>query len=133
AEQLDYMMEWMYAPDNILRQMKEGHVYLLLSKDGENCGYASVEQQGKSLFHLQKMYILPAYQGSGAGRFLFEEAVKYIRKLHPAPCIMELNVNRNNKAFHFYKRMGMIVDRQGDFPIGNGYYMNDYIMKLLIE
>jgi hypothetical protein len=42
-------------------------------------------------------------------------------------------VNRHNRAFHFYRHMGMSVDREGDFPIGNGFYMNDYIMKLEIE
>jgi hypothetical protein len=26
--------------------------------------------------------------------------------------------------------MGMRIDRQGDFPIGRGFYMNDYIMKM---
>lgn len=26
-EQLDYMMEWMYSPENLRRQMAEGHVY----------------------------------------------------------------------------------------------------------
>lgn len=43
---------------------------------------------------------------------------------------MELNVNRNNKALQFYEYMGMRKLRKGDFPIGNGYYMNDYIMGL---
>jgi len=43
---------------------------------------------------------------------------------------MELNVNRNNKALHFYEHKGMKKLREGDFPIGNGYYMNDYIMGL---
>lgn len=41
-----------------------------------------------------------------------------------------LNVNRNNKALHFYEHKGMKKLREGDFPIGNGYYMNDYIMGL---
>ncbi|MDR1454517.1 MAG: GNAT family N-acetyltransferase [Tannerella sp.] len=131
-EQLDYMMEWMYAPAQIRRQMEAGQVYLILSKDGEDCGYASVEQQEKDLFHLHKIYVLPAFQGCRAGRFLFGEAVNYIREVHPEPCVMELNVNRRNGAFHFYRHMGMSVDREGDFPIGNGFYMNDYIMKLAI-
>ena len=43
------------------------------------------------------------------------------------------NVNRNNKAVGFYEHMGMKKSREGDFPIGNGYYMNDYIMQLKIE
>ena len=56
------------------------------------------------------------------------KAVKYIKEIHPEPCMLELNVNRNNKALHFYEHMGMKKLREGDFPIGNGYYMNDYIM-----
>lgn len=128
-EQLEYMMEWMYAPANTLRMMDEGQVYLIMSKDGKNCGYASIEQQDADLFHLQKIYVLPAFQGCGAGKYLFEEVLKYIRNIHPSSFTMELNVNRGNKAVHFYKRMGMTIDREGDFSIGNGYYMNDYIMK----
>ena len=41
----------------------------------------------------------------------------------------ELNVNRHNKALDFYKKMGMSIDRSGDFDIGGGFYMNDYIMR----
>ena len=59
-----------------------------------------------------------------------EEAIKCIKEMHPEPCLMELNVNRNNKALQFYEYMGMRKLRKGDFPIGNGYYMNDYIMGL---
>lgn len=130
-EQIEYMMEWMYSLESIRQQMEEeGHVYLIACEECEAAGYVSVQQQGKDLFHLQKIYVLPYYQGAHCGSFLFREAVKYIRDVHPAPCIMELNVNRNNKAVGFYEHMGMKKSREGDFPIGNGYYMNDYIMQL---
>lgn len=132
-EQLDYMMEWMYAPDNIRKQMEEeGHVYFIAYKECEPCGYVSVQPQGKDVFHLQKIYVLPCFQGTHCGSFLFRQAIQYIKEVHPNPCLMELNVNRNNKALHFYERMGMKKLREGDFPIGNGYYMNDYIMGLEI-
>lgn len=130
-EQKDYMMEWMYSLDNINKQMtEEGHVYLL-AYQGERCvGYVSVQPQETDLYHLQKIYVLPEMQGTGCGRFLFDNAIKYIKTLHPTPCTMELNVNRYNKALAFYEHMGMKKVRSGDFPIGNGYYMNDYIMAL---
>ena len=63
---------------------------------------------------------------------MFQEALKYIKEVHPEPCVVELNVNRNNKAVTFYEHMGMHKDRQGDFPIGNGFFMNDYIMAIEI-
>ena len=134
TEQIDYMMEWMYSLDNLRKQMEEeGHVYLLASsKECEVAGYVSVQPQGKDVFHLQKIYVLPHYQGAHCGSFLFREAIKYIKEVHPEPCLMELNVNRHNKALQFYEHMGMKKLREGDFPIGNGYYMNDYIMGMEI-
>ena len=78
-DQLDYMMDWMYAPQNILKQMEEGHIYFIAYKDGELCGYVSVQQQEKDIFHLQKIYVLPHFQGTHCGSFLFKEAVKYIK------------------------------------------------------
>lgn len=132
-EQTDYMMEWMYSLDNIRKQMEEeGHVYFLAYEECEAAGYVSVQQQREDLFHLQKIYVLPYYQGAHCGSFLFREAIKYIKEVHPGPCLMELNVNRTNKALQFYEHMGMRKLREGDFPIGNGYYMNDYIMGLEI-
>lgn len=131
AGQLEYMIEWMYSPDSLRKQMEEdGHVYFIADNDGEPCGYVSVEQQEENLFHLQKLYVLPQFQGLRVGRFLFEKAVGYIKEVHPSPCLMELNVNRNNKAISFYQKMGMRKMREGDFHIGNGYYMNDYIMGI---
>ena len=99
-------------------------------KENEPCGYVSIQQQEKDVFHLQKIYVLPRFQGTHCGSFLFKEAIKCIKEIHPEPCLMELNVNRNNKALQFYEHMGMRKLREGDFPIGNGYYMNDYIMGL---
>lgn len=131
ADQTDYMMEWMYSEDNIRKQMEEeGHVYLLVYKDGEAAGYVSVQPEGEALFHLQKIYVLPRFQGMHCGSFLFREAIGYIKGIHPGPCTMELNVNRHNRALHFYEHMGMKKAREGDFPIGHGYYMNDYIMSI---
>ena len=132
-EQLDYMMDWMYSPRNLHKQMEEeGHIYYIAYLGDEAAGYVSIQPEGEHLFHLQKIYVLPRYQGCRLGRVLFEQAVRAIKEIHPEPCEMHLNVNRNNKALQFYEHMGMKKVSEGDFPIGNGYYMNDYIMGLSI-
>ena len=130
--QLEYMLDWMYSVPNILKQMDEGHQYFL-SEDTDYVGYASVQRKGTDLFHLQKLYVMPDHQGRGVGKLLFYGVVDYIKSVHPEHCYMELNVNRKNRAVGFYKKLGMEIDREGDFHIGNGYYMNDYIMRLAIE
>ncbi len=132
-EQLDYMMDWMYSPQNLRKQMEEeGHIYYIACKEDEAAGYVSIQPEGEHLFHLQKIYVLPHFQGRQLGKILFEQAIRAIKEIHPEPCEMHLNVNRNNKALQFYEHMGMKKVAEGDFPIGNGYYMNDYIMGLSI-
>ena len=132
-DQIDYMMEWMYSAESLYRQMTgEGHVYYLAYMEGRAVGYLSIQPEGEHVFHLQKLYILPSCQGMHLGQILFEQAVKAIKELHPAPCQMRLNVNRNNKALGFYEKMGMTKVDEGDFAIGNGYFMNDYIMGIEI-
>lgn len=132
-EQLDYMMDWMYSLGNLRKQMEEeGHIYYIAYKGDEAAGYVSIQPEGEHLYHLQKIYVLPHYQGFHLGRILFEQAIRAIKEIHPEPCEMHLNVNRNNKALQFYEHMGMKKVAEGDFHIGNGYYMNDYIMGLSI-
>ena len=131
VDQIEFMMDWMYSPENIRKQMEEeGHIYFIAYEECEAAGYMSIQQQGEDLFHLQKIYVLPYFQKAHCGSFLFREAIKYIKSIHPTPCLLELNVNRNNKALDFYQHMGMKKLREGDFEIGNGFYMNDYIMGL---
>ena len=130
-EQIDYMMEWMYSAESLRRQMmEEGHIYYVAYREGRAVAYLSIQFEGEHVFHLQKLYVLPAYQGMHLGKKLFEQAIQAIKELHSAPCQMRLNVNRYNRALTFYEKMGMTKVDEGDFPIGNGYYMNDYIMGL---
>jgi len=130
-EQTEYMMNMMYSTESLRRQMKvERQTFYLAVDNGRTIGYVSIERQGERLFHLQKIYLLPEYQGRRIGERLFECACRHIKELCPEPCTMELNVNRHNRAIGFYERMGMRKVREGDFPIGNGYYMNDYIMGM---
>ena len=159
-EQMEYMMDWMYSPANLQKQLDEGHVYYIAYRDGKACGYVSVQPEGiaddgRLLFHLQKIYVLPSEQGHGLGRALFARAVAHVREAVLAreaahvqevaggcteECVegcvegcgarIELNVNRNNPSIGFYHHLGLRILRQGDFHIGNGYYMNDYIMGL---
>ena len=132
-EQIDYMMEWMYSAESLHRQMTvEGHIYYIAYREGEPAGYLSIQPEGEDTYHLQKLYILPHLQGLHLGEQLFRQAIAAIKELHPTPCQMRLNVNRHNKALTFYQKMGMVKVDEGDFPIGNGYYMNDFIMGMEI-
>ena len=100
----------------------------MLLAEGTPAGFVSFgKQDDEGLFHLHKIYLLPDFQGLGYGREMFLKAEQEMRK--QGARAFELNVNRHNKALDFYKKMGMSIDRSGDFDIGGGFYMNDYIMR----
>lgn len=127
-EQIDFMMEWMYSEDALRKELTGDVTYLLPVEDGAAVGYVSFGPDGiEGQYHLHKIYLLPAFQGKGYGRELFLAAENEMRRLGAEA--FELNVNRHNKALDSYIRMGMEIDRSGDFDIGGGFYMNDYIMK----
>jgi GNAT superfamily N-acetyltransferase len=133
-EQLDYMFEMMYSNDNILKQMNElHHQFFIISVDNEPAGYLSVETKSPDLFNFQKIYSLPQWHGSGIGRYIIEQGIAWIKSFHPEPFTVELYVNRYNPAVGFYKHMGFKEVATRDHAIGNGYFMNDYIMELPVE
>lgn len=135
-DQMDYMMEWMYSAESLREQVGGKDKYFFIAEsDGDPAGYVSFELEGRmpdgrNLYHLQKLYVMPGYQHSGLGGKLFNFVKSKLSVMNPDGCRVELNVNRNNTAVGFYEHQGMIRAREGDFPIGNGYFMNDYIYSM---
>lgn len=138
-EQMEYMMDWMYSHANLQKQLDEGHVYYIAYRKEKACGYVSVQpegiaEDGRMLYHLQKIYVLPSEQRHGLGRILFDTVVSHVHEAAEGrKARIELNVNRNNPSIGFYQHLGLQILRQGDFHIGNGFYMNDYIMGIDIQ
>src|SRR5574344_2645017 len=132
-EQLTWMLNWMYSTESLTFQMEHDHTFFIMYCNNLPCGYISIERQEKKLFHLQKIYLLPDAQGKGLGEALIKRGLEFIRSFELKNCRVELNVNRKNKAVEFYKKMGFEIAESGDFEIGNGFYMNDYIMSMDIK
>jgi len=132
TEQMEYMFEMMYSVKSITRQMTElNHRFFFAIQKGKPLGYVSIQQQKVDLFHLHKLYILPEGQGKGVGKILFNKAADFAKEhANGKTCTMELNMNRENKARYFYEKMGMHICEEGDFEIGGGYFMNDYIFRI---
>lgn len=135
AEQLDYMFDMMYSLESLRRQIEEkGAQYFIAYRGDVSTGYISIIELDKGRYHLDKIYVLLPFQGEGLGRKLVDFATEHLRKTAGVERLyLTLNVNRNNSAIGFYKNLGFEVLRSGDFDIGNGYFMNDYIMQLIVE
>jgi Acetyltransferases len=132
-EQLDYMFDMMYSEESLKRQIvDEGQLFFIAEADGVPVGYISIEPREEHVFVFQKVYTVSEMHGKGLGRFMIEKAIEYLKSIYHSPFNIELFVNRENPAVGFYKHLGFKEIATRDHHIGNGYYMNDYIMQISV-
>ena len=128
-EQIDYMLEQMYNPAALQKQIDEdGCTFIIVYDDKVPVAFASYNETEPQLWKLNKIYILPSQQGKGTGKFIISYIVAEIKARHAKA--LQLQVNRKNKAKDFYEKLGFKIIKTADFDIGNGYFMNDYVMEL---
>ncbi len=127
-EQIEYMLDRMYSPLSLQQQMKEGAHFILLYNDALPIGFASYQVITPTHCKLHKLYVLPTQQGKGGGRVMIQHILVEIKEKGIQH--LELQVNRNNSAVTFYERLGFYKREVADFDIGNGFFMNDYIMQI---
>ncbi|MCR5381406.1 MAG: GNAT family N-acetyltransferase [Lentisphaeria bacterium] len=129
-EQIAYMMEMMYAQSVMDKEFDEGiHFYGVF--DGTDAvgyliwgHYDGAPQTAK----LHKCYLLTDYQGKGIGSMMLQTAKAFAREAGYKH--LRLNVNRQNaKAIKAYVRNDFKTIETVDNPIGNGFFMNDYVME----
>jgi len=129
--QINYMLNLFYADDALIDQIRiKKHRFLLLETDGIPSGFASFSEKipnDHSIYRLHKIYLLPKLQGLGLGKKLLLEVEK--QATESGALQLELNVNRNNPAIAFYIRNGFEILHEEDIDIGNGFFMNDYVMR----
>lgn len=125
-EQISLMLAEFYTLKAIENQIGEGHVFFILEHDGVSIGFASISSLNHQLFKLQKLYIHQNLHGQGAGKLMVQKVENYCRSQNATELI--LNVNRNNEAQHFYKKIGFEIIESVDIPY-HQFVLNDYIMR----
>ena len=128
-EQISFMLDEIYAVDKLSHQLQNNtQTFLLLTENNEPVAFASFSprEENDEVYKLHKLYCLPQTQGKGYGRVLINEVEQ--ETLKAGRHLLDLNVNRYNKAKTFYEKMGFKVIYEEDIPIGP-YFMNDYVMR----
>lgn len=126
-EQLSYMLEQIYSTAALEQQMHDNQHFFLAIQNFVPVGFAAFSPVDSFIFKLHKLYVLPGIQKMGAGKKLLLTVETTAKSMGATK--LQLNVNRLNKALGFYTANGFKVIEEKDIPIGNGFYMNDYIME----
>lgn len=129
--QLYYMLHLFYSEESLKKQMDEGQRFLLALSNAETVAFASYSHGRRAgYFKVHKLYVHPMLHGHGYGSKLI---ARIIRDVKPKGAqVLELNVNRYNRAVNFYEKMGFRKTGEEDIAVGEGHFMNDYVMEMPI-
>ena len=148
-EQINFMLDWMYSDASLEKQMNMGCEFYIASIKNEDgkwdaVGFCSVspddekEEEGENnstekvagskAHKLNKLYVLPSAQGTGAGKALLNKCIDVAKAAGSSSLFLQ--VNKLNTAYTFYLKHGFIKEAEFKFDIGNGFFMDDYVMRL---
>lgn len=123
-EQVKYMLNKNYSTASLQQQLEEGQKFFYIQSNQEQVGFMSVSSNSKEGF-IHKFYILSKHHGNNLGTAAFQALCAML----PEISSWKLQVNRQNyKAINFYFKCGFYISEVADFDIGDGYFMNDFIM-----
>ena len=130
AAQIDYMLNWMYSPEKLRTDYKEGVKFRLIKHQEKAVGFFAYFEcpENRSVLKLDKLYLSPAFHGQGVGQMVLD---------HLSGCAsdagytaLKLNVNKANKrAVTAYTRNGFKKKESVKVDIGSGFFMDDYVME----
>jgi diamine N-acetyltransferase len=132
-EQLRYMLDLIYNKKSLNTQMQHGHQFIFAIENEIEIGFASYSQKNidtANVFRLHKIYVLPNHPVKRKGSFLLDNVITNCKK--NGANTLELNVNKYNSAIQFYKKKGFTIIKEEIIDIGNGYFMDDFVMQKLL-
>ena len=112
---------------------EDGCQFIIVYENGNPVGFASYSEEETHRWKLNKIYVLQNQQGKGTGKYVINYIIEEIKKQNANS--LYLQVNRYNNAKTFYEKLGFAKVDFINLDIGNGYFMNDYVMekKLKVE
>ena len=130
-EQIDYMVKNFQSEKAMIELYENGAEFYALTEDGVMRGYIVLGKEEDALF-LSKLYLHSSLRGKGNG----SKALSFVknRAKELGYTSVYLHVNKYNKrAIKAYLANGFVNERSLDTAIGDGFVMEDYILRAKAE
>jgi diamine N-acetyltransferase len=127
-EQIDFMLGWMYSEAQIQTEIEQGYAWELIEEQGTAIGFIATHLEPDGRVKLNKLYVLPAWQGKGVGARALNHVMERAEALGARAVWMQVNKN-NTRAIAAYRKAGFHVAQEAVFEIGHGFVMDDYLME----
>jgi diamine N-acetyltransferase len=130
VEQIEYMLDRMYATEVIDKEMRAGTCWELI-RDGEEApGFLSYSYDPiAARLKLHKLYLRVDRHGQGLGR----ASLSHVMEIAAALGVQEVSLyvnKKNQKAIRAYERAGFTIAEAVTNDIGGGFVTDDYRMTV---
>lgn len=130
-EQVDYMLEKFLSPEALVEQINKGYAYYLFSYEYTFAGFAGIHEEDGKLF-LSKLYIHEDFRGKKIASHIFQSFVELCKERNLSK--IWLTCNRNNTdTIAIYEHWGFKKVREEKTDIGNGFFMDDFILEYEVK
>ncbi len=129
AEQISYMMQMMYAPSVMEKELDDGFNFEIIKINNTPAGYFSWSKYDlPRTAKLHKLYLLEQFHGQGVGSKMLDQVA--MRAKEAGFSKLRLNVNKyNDKAIRAYRRNNFTTVEAVKIDIGGGFFMDDFVME----
>jgi len=129
AAQIEYMLEGKYTEADLAPYIDSTDRWFdVLRVDDVASGFLRCSRRNQDELRVEQIYLAKSQRGKGMGKYLLAHAETRARELDcNSVC---LSVNRGNEeALRAYRQFGFVVESEQVVDIGNGFVMDDYVMR----
>ena len=128
ADQVAFMLDKYQSAKAMSDQFSSGYKYALVLCGGQKAGYFAYDSIAEKEVFISKLYIHKDFRRRGLGRRILDFISNEARAL--GCTAMTLSVNKDNSdSIQFYTAYGFQTIKSQKVAIGEGFYMDDYVMS----
>ena len=132
ADQVAFMLNKYQSTQAMFDQFSAGYKYVVVICGDQKAGYFAYDSKAEKEVFISKLYIHKDFRRRGLGRRILDFIAKEARALGCKA--MTLSVNKDNSnSIQFYIAYGFQTIKAQKVAIGEGFYMDDYVMSYPVE
>lgn len=132
GDQVAFMLNKYQSAEAMFDQFSAGYKYALVIFGGQKAGYFAYDFKVEKEVFISKLYIHKDFRRIGLGKRVLDFITK---EAQAQGCTaMTLSVNKDNSnSIQFYISYGFQTIKAQKIAIGEGFYMDDYVMSYAVH
>ena len=132
ADQVAFMLDKYQSTQTMFDQFSAGYKYAVVICGDQKAGYFAYDGKAEKEVFISKLYIHKDFRRRGLGKYILDFIAKEARALGCTAITLSVNKDNSN-SIQFYISCGFQTIKAQKVAIGEGFYMDDYVMSCPVQ